>query len=214
MPPPSSERSPAGRTPNLDAAVAGSPLVAEALAAATAAHAGQVRSGSGGLPYIEHPKQVAERLAAAGHGETVLAAALLHDVVEDSETTVAALRERFGATVAALVETLSDDQSIEPYRDRKAEHRRRVEAAGGEALAIYAADKLTNVATLRAALEREGAAVAGEFAVPLALKAASWEEDLEALRRLAPRLAGLEELAAELAGLRAVLPAGGAATGR
>ncbi len=101
-------------------------LVREALAVASEAHAGQVRNGSGGMPYIEHPKTVAERLAEHDYGDEVLAAALLHDVVEDSETTVEALRERFGEPVAGLVAALSDDESIADYRERKDEHRGRV----------------------------------------------------------------------------------------
>ena len=79
-------------TAPIDAAAARSELIAHALAKATAAHAGQIRNGSGGLPYIEHPRMVAAALAARGYGETTLAAALLHDVVEDSDTTVEDLR--------------------------------------------------------------------------------------------------------------------------
>ena len=55
---------------------------------ASEAHAGQIRNGSGGRPYIEHPLAVAELLAAHGFDDAVLAAALLHDVVEDSATEV------------------------------------------------------------------------------------------------------------------------------
>ena len=97
----------------------------------------------------------------------MLAAALLHDVVEDSEMTVEELRERFGDAVAGLVAALSDDESIADYRERKDEHRERVRA-DGDALAIYGADKLTNAATLRSRLGgAEGEAVADEFKVPL-----------------------------------------------
>ena len=80
--------------------------------------------------------------------ETTLAAALLHDVVEDSDTTVEELRAGFGDEVAELVAALSDDESIEDYRARKDEHRGRVAEVDGDALAIYAADKLTNMTTL------------------------------------------------------------------
>jgi len=192
----------APRSPLLDAATERSPLVREALETATEAHAGQVRNGSGGLSYIEHPKMVAERLAAAGYGDEVLAAGLLHDAVEDSELTVEDLRERFGDPVASLVAALSDDESIESYSERKREHRRRIEAVDGDALAIYAADKLTNSTTLGEALEREGAGVAGEFKVPLGLKLEVWEADAELLRRLVPDLPFLEPLEAALNRLR------------
>lgn len=198
-------------SPRVEAEVARSPLVREALAVAAEAHAGQVRNGSGGLPYIEHPKMVAERLAASGYGEEVLAAALLHDVVEDSEVTVDDLRERFGPEIADLVEVLSDDQSIGPYRERKDEHRGRIEAVDGDALAIYCADKLANVSTLRAALAREGEAVSDEFKVPLELKLEVWEADAELLRRLAPELPFLAALSEQLSGLRSDLTAAGPA---
>jgi (p)ppGpp synthase/HD superfamily hydrolase len=130
---------------------------------------------------------VAELLAEHGSGDEVLAAALLHDVVEDSDVTVEDLRQRFGDPPAALVDALSDDESIESYQPRKDEHRGRVAAAGGDALAIYGADKLTNIATLRHAYADQGEAVAEEFKVPLDLKVAIWEADLELLRRDSPQ---------------------------
>lgn len=192
-------------SPRIDAAAERSALVRKALETASAAHEGQVRNGSGGLPYIEHPKMVAERLAAAGYGDEVLAAGLLHDVVEDSDLTVEELRERFGGTVAELVETLTDDESIESYPERKQEHRQRIEAVDGDALAIYAADKLTNSGTLSEALAREGESVAGEFRVPLELKLEIWEADAELLAQLDPGLPFLEDLDAALSRLRAEL---------
>ena len=103
----------------------------------------------------------------------MLAAALLHDVVEDSELEVADVRERCGERVAEIVDALSDDESIESYEERKREHRGRVEAAGPDALAIYAADKLTNVTMLRDAYGDQGEAVAEELTVPLDVKVAS-----------------------------------------
>jgi (p)ppGpp synthase/HD superfamily hydrolase len=175
-------------TAPIDAAAARSELIARALAKATEAHAGQIRNGSGGLPYIEHPRMVAATLAANDYDEATLAAGLLHDVVEDSDTTVAELRAEFGDEIADLVAALSDDESIESYRDRKDEHRRRVAAVDGDALAIYAADKLTNMTTLHAAIEDEGMRVADEYKVPLTLKLEVWEADAEMLAATEPDL--------------------------
>ena len=90
------------------------------------------------------------RLDEHGYGDEVLAAALLHDVVEDSETSVEELREEFGERVAGLVAALSDDESIDDYRERKDEHRARVRRHDGDAFAIYGSDKLTNSSTLHA----------------------------------------------------------------
>jgi (p)ppGpp synthase/HD superfamily hydrolase len=190
-------------SPLVAQAAARSALIEDAFAKASEAHAGQVRNGSGGMPYIEHPQAVAAVLAEHGFGDEVLAAALLHDVVEDSEATVADLRERFGEPVAGLVGALSDDESIADYRERKDEHRERVAAAGADALAIYCADKLTNVRTLRNTYAKEGEAVAEEFKVPLDLKVEVWEADVELLRERAPRLAFLPQLEAELTRLAA-----------
>jgi len=182
-------------TAPIDAAAARSELIAQALAKASEAHAGQTRNGSGGLAYIEHPRMVAATLASHDYADATLAAALLHDVVEDSDTTVEELRAEFGDEVAALVAALSDDESIEDYRDRKEEHRARVADVDGDAFAIYAADKLTNLTTIHATIRREGQAeVAGEFKVPLELKLEVWTADAEMLRREAPELPLLDPL--------------------
>jgi (p)ppGpp synthase/HD superfamily hydrolase len=192
-------------TAPIDAAAARSELVARALARASAAHAGQTRNGSGGLPYIEHPRMVAATLAAYDYGETTLAAALLHDVVEDSDTTVDELRAEFGDAVADLVAALSDDESIADYRERKDEHRARVERVDGDAFAIYGADKLTNLTTLHESVRREGMAVADEFKVPLELKLEVWAADTAMLHERAPDLPLLGRLDAALSLLSADL---------
>jgi guanosine-3',5'-bis(diphosphate) 3'-pyrophosphohydrolase len=191
----------------IEAAAERSPLVHAALEKARAAHDGQVRNGSGGMPYVEHPIAVAALLEENGFGDEVLAAALLHDVVEDSEATLDELRRLFGEPVAGMVGALSDDESIDSYRERKAEHRERVAAAASGAHAIYGADKLTNVKTLRAAYETEGDAVRDEFKVPVELKTEIWEADLALLREKAPELPFLDELETELSLFRARLEA-------
>jgi len=159
------------------------------------------------MPYIEHPITVAARLEELGYRDEVLAAALLHDVVEDSDTTLDELREKFGEEVAGMVGALTDDEALDSYRERKAEHRERVTAADVEAMAIYGVDKLTNVTTLRAAYEAEGDAVRDEFKVPIELKTEIWEADLDLLREKAPELAFLDDLDAELTRFRARLEA-------
>jgi (p)ppGpp synthase/HD superfamily hydrolase len=194
-------------TAPIDAAAARSELIARALAKASEAHAGQVRNGSGGLPYIEHPRMVAATLATHGYADATLAAALLHDVVEDSDTTVEDLRGEFGEQIAALVDVLSDDESIEDYSERKNEHRARVRAADGDALPIYAADKLANMTTLHAAIEVGGIKVADEYDVPLGLKLETWEADAAMLGQEAPRLPLLDPLAAAISRLAADLGA-------
>jgi (p)ppGpp synthase/HD superfamily hydrolase len=185
-------------SPTIEAAAAESGVIRAALEMAERAHSGQTRNGSGGMAYIHHPVAVAELLAAEGFGDEAVAAALLHDVVEDSDAGVEDVRKRFGERVADLVAALTDDESIEPYERRKDLHRQRVEAAGGDALAIYGADKLSNVSVLRRTYAEQGERVGDEFKAPLDVKEAVWHADLAMLRREAPDLPFLDRLEAEL----------------
>lgn len=78
-------------------------------------HRDQRRKGSRQTPYINHPLEVAERLSRVGGVEdvTVLVAAILHDTIEDTETTQGELARLFGDEVARLVAELTVDK--EPY---------------------------------------------------------------------------------------------------
>jgi (p)ppGpp synthase/HD superfamily hydrolase len=190
------------QSPRIEAAADSSKLIRDALDTARRAHAGQIRNGSGGAPYIEHPIAVAELLAENDFGEQVLAAALLHDVVEESAIEVAELRDDFGDLVAGLVAALSDEEAIEDYRQRKEAHRRQVDESGPDARAIYAADKLANVRALRRVYAGSGETVGDELKAPLDDKVAVWEADLALLSRRDPDLALLSELGDQLEGLR------------
>ena len=186
----------------IEAAAAESELIGKALEMADRAHAGQIRNGSGGMAYIHHPVAVAELLAEHGFDERTVAAALLHDVVEDSDVGIDKIEARFGDPVARLVAALTEDESIEPFERRKEAHRCHVAETGGDALAIYAADKLSNIRVLRRAIAGEGESAGEEFEVPLDVKQRVWADDLEMLRREAPGLPFVDDLAAELAKLR------------
>jgi (p)ppGpp synthase/HD superfamily hydrolase len=188
-------------TPGIDAAIERSDLVKDALETARRAHAGQLRRGSDGRPYIEHPLAVAEILAGQRYGDEVLAAALLHDVLEKSDMEASEIRERFGDRVADLVEALTEDETIDLYEERKHEHRWRVAKAGPDAMAIFAADKRTNVMTLREAYSLIEEGVSGELAVSLDLKIYVWELDLEMLFDEASEMPLTDEFADEMVGL-------------
>lgn len=71
------------------------------------AHEGQVRKFTGN-PYIGHPVEVAEILSEYSDDPEVIAAGLLHDVVEDTDHTLDEIRELFGDRVATLVENMTD----------------------------------------------------------------------------------------------------------
>jgi (p)ppGpp synthase/HD superfamily hydrolase len=177
----------------------GDGLLDAALELASGAHADQARKD--GSAFIGHPRAVSEILAAAGFDQEVLAAALLHDVVEDSEIEVGEVERRFGPRVAELVAAMTEDPTIEDYHERKHAQRERVEAAGTEAVAIYAADKLSNLRDTRRGYELEGEAIRGRFQVPLDDRIAIWREDLEMASRFESRLPYLRELRYELESL-------------
>jgi (p)ppGpp synthase/HD superfamily hydrolase len=200
--------------PRIEAAAERSALVRDALALARDAHDGQVRpTGSGEIAFVEHPIAVAEHLAEDGFGDEVMAAGLLHDVVEHAGVALDELRARFGEEVADLVGVLTESEAIEPYEARKEEHRERVAAAGREAHAVFTADKTANVETLRGAYAVAGEDVDVDLPVSLDLKIFVWELDLEMLFRRAPELPLVDRFADEMArlwGQRAAWARGGA----
>ncbi|HUR85139.1 MAG TPA: HD domain-containing protein [Solirubrobacteraceae bacterium] len=122
-------------------------LEASALEYAEACHAGQ-RRDSDGAPFIEHPVEVARLLREAGCSQDVVAAGLLHDVVEDTVVTLDDVRARFGANVAALVAAVTDDPGLAGYRQRKRGLREQVREAGGDAALLFAADKISRAREL------------------------------------------------------------------
>lgn len=188
--------------PRIEETVERSQLVREALSMAREAHGGEVRqTGSEEIPFIDHPLAVAERLAEEGFRDEVVAAGLLHDVVEHAGVELPTVRERFGEEVAGLVEAMTEDEAIEAYEERKEEHRNRVAAAGPEARAVFTADKTANVSVLREAYELEGEEVDAELPVSLDLKIYVWELDLEMLFNESPGVPLVDRFADEMTGL-------------
>lgn len=123
--------------------------IARVLAAASFAasrHRGQRRKGADGSPYVNHPIAVAHELAATGGvaDADVLAAALLHDTVEDTGTRPAEIEERFGAAVRRLVEEVSDDKSLDKEVRKRLQVERAPALSPGAKL-IKLADKICNV---------------------------------------------------------------------
>ena len=141
---------------------------ADALAFASTVHAGQVRKGDGTPTlYLTHLVRVSARVLAHGGTEDQAIAALLHDAAEDQggRPMLELSGARYGATVAALVESCSDsltgpDEAKLPWRDRKIHH---VDALtrGDEitmlTVPITAADKLDNATAMTARLDAIGA---------------------------------------------------------
>jgi (p)ppGpp synthase/HD superfamily hydrolase len=186
----------------IDMVVDRSALVRGAISTARRAHASQMReTGCGEIPFVEHPLAVADLLAEQDYPEGVVAAALLHDVVEYAEICPGELPGRFGTRVALLVSALTEDVEIEEYEERKEEHRRRVAEAGPEARVIFAADKIANVLVLREAYSVLGESVDANLPVSLDLKILVWEYDLEMLFDESPGVPLVDRFAEEMLGL-------------
>lgn len=134
-----------------------------------------------------------------------MAAGLLHDAIEDSDATTEDLRERFGDRVARLVESLSDDPTIEDKRERKAALREQVSEAGRDAQAIFAADKVAKARELRAKLTRDPSARDDE---DIKLRLEHYDRSLEMLSVHIPDLPLVRQLRFELWALRELPPAG------
>jgi GTP diphosphokinase / guanosine-3',5'-bis(diphosphate) 3'-diphosphatase len=121
-------------------------LIVRAAVFAEKVHRGQTRKGAESHPYISHPLTVAQILTVEG-GVTdaaTIAAALLHDVVEDCGTLPAELEAVFGSEVRSIVEEVTDDKSL-PKADRK---RLQVEHAAHisrKAQLVKLADKIANI---------------------------------------------------------------------
>jgi RimJ/RimL family protein N-acetyltransferase len=160
------------------------PRLKEVFAFAREAHCGARREGD---TEIDHPVEVARLLTEAGFPEEVVAAGLLHDVLEDTATSADELRERFGSEIADMVASVTENDAISSYERRKAALRGQVVEAGADSAAIFAADKLARAA----ALNREAR-------TPPAQKLAHYRETLRLLRARRPEIPFLDELEAEL----------------
>jgi (p)ppGpp synthase/HD superfamily hydrolase len=123
------------------------PQARVALAFAEQMHAGQVRGD--GKPFILHPLEVASLLYNTGAPDHLVAAGIMHDVIEKTDASEADVRERFGGRITGLVLAVSDDGRITGYTRRKAALRRQVATAGDEALTLFAADKVSKLRELR-----------------------------------------------------------------
>ena len=122
-------------------------LLARAYAQAARAHAAQTRKGRRGVPYLNHVCEVADLVAAAGARPEVVAAAVLHDVVEDSDTTPEEIADAYGPEVADLVVALTDppEHAALPRPERKRAQAARIGAAPPAARRIKIADQTSNL---------------------------------------------------------------------
>ena len=124
-------------------------LLDRAILFAVKAHAGTERRGKG-FPYIVHPMEAMEIVATITPDQELLAAAALHDTVEDTDVTVEQIREEFGERIANLVASESDVM-IEGQTEEESWHARkqaaidRLAAAPHDAKIVALGDKLSNM---------------------------------------------------------------------
>jgi (p)ppGpp synthase/HD superfamily hydrolase len=136
---------------------------------------------------LAHPEEVEDLVRRAGADEDVRAAALLHDLVEDTDVQTGEIAREFGSHVAAYVAAMTEDTSIEDYLDRKDEHRHRARDAGREVALLFVADKLSNVRRMKRGQKK-----------PDLRKVEHYRATLELMRERYPDLPLLDELEDEL----------------
>jgi len=124
-------------------------LLDRAIVFAVQAHAGTERRGKG-FPYIVHPMEAVAIVATMTADQELLAAAALHDTVEDTDVTVEDLRAQFGDRIAALVAQESDEMpegvsEEDSWHARKQAAIDRLAAAPHDAKMVALGDKLSNM---------------------------------------------------------------------
>ncbi len=136
-----------------------------ALEFSTTAHLGQTRQS--GEPYVSHPIAVARILTTLHLDAQAIVAALLHDVLEDTNTRTEAISDAFGKPVADMVEGLSklDKLKFETQEDAQAENFRKMLMAMARdvrVILIKLADRLHNMRTLEAVQQQKSVRIARE----------------------------------------------------
>lgn len=121
-------------------------LILDAACFAADRHRAQRRKDADASPYINHPLALADILAREGGVEDarVLAAALLHDTVEDTETSIEEIETRFGKRVATIVAEVTDDKSL-PKAERKRLQVVKAASKSTGAKLVKLADKISNL---------------------------------------------------------------------
>lgn len=122
-------------------------LVEKATVFATEKHIKQFRKFNG-EPYVEHPKRVAQTVSAITFNDKLVAAALLHDTIEDTDTTYEEIVTEFGAEVADLVRDLTSDKEEIKIVGKDIYLTEKMNKMNPDALLIKLADRLDNVSDL------------------------------------------------------------------
>jgi hypothetical protein len=178
----------------------------EAIRFASGVHDAQLRI-SDEAPYILHPLEVAVMLYNSDASDEVIAAGVLHDVIEDTATVIGEIRDHFGGHIAALVMNLTEDSLIQLGRDRKAALRAQVSRSGTEAGLIFAADKVAKARELRTLVTHDHGGD-GPQRDELVDKVEHYAASLQMLEDLMPEHPLVRQLRFELEALDTYPPAG------
>ena len=129
--------------------------IEQAIVFAAKAHKNQTRKVAN-IPYITHPFAVGMYLQKANCSEEVIAAGILHDTLEDTETTFDELQELFGERIANLVLAASENDQSLPWEVRKQYTVDMLKEASLEEVQVIVADKLHNLKSIQMDLDENG----------------------------------------------------------
>jgi len=136
------------------------PQIKRAIQFAARKHHGQMRKETEPLPYITHPFSVALLVAEDGADDDIVIAALLHDTLEDTDTTREEIAREFNERIAILVESVSEPKEIDgrklSWREKKEHYLAILEKASDDAILIAVSDKIDNIESKLEAFEKEG----------------------------------------------------------
>ena len=135
-------------------------LLDRAIVFAVRAHAGTERRGKG-FPYIVHPMEAVEIVATMTRDQELLAAAALHDTVEDTDVTIEQIRSEFGDRIASLVDSETDtvfsgSAAEESWHARKQAAIDRLARASHDAKIVALGDKLSNMRAIARDYAQQG----------------------------------------------------------
>ncbi len=155
-------------------------LIEKAIRIAVVAHKEQIRK-TDSSPYVAHPLMVAFKLMKHNFSDEVIAAAITHDVLEDTEFPEEKLKEELGDEVLAIIKGVSEDTDLE-WEKRKEKYIESVKNGGEEIWAVSIADKIHNAESLIDFHGEHGPDTWGKFSRPKDQKLWFEEEMLKMLQ--------------------------------
>lgn len=153
--------------------------ILKAIDFATEYHKGQVRKGTT-APYIIHPVETMDILASMGADTDLLIAGLLHDTLEDTEATATEIHQLFGADVAALVLSHSEDKS-KPWEERKTDTIELLKRSSTRAKMLVLADKVSNLRSMYSDYQKVGDKLWERFNAPIEKQAWYYSQIIDVL---------------------------------